>query len=121
MDFVNSETIQRILHECLTIAVVGLSSNPSRPSHRVAVYMKQHGYKVVPVNPHEKTVLGEPAYPSLAAVRDAIDLVDVFRTSEEAGAVIDAAITIRARAVWLQEGVVDEAAAVAPIAQAYWS
>jgi uncharacterized protein len=111
MDLANVENIQRILKECRTIVVVGLSSNPSRPSYGVAGYMKQQGYRVIPVNPHEVNVFGEQAYPSLTAVPDKIDLVDVFRRSEEAGAVVDEAIRIGAKAVWLQEGVIDEAGA----------
>jgi uncharacterized protein len=111
MDIGNSNTIQRILKECRTIAVVGLSSNPARPSYSVATYMKQQGYRVIPVNPHEVNVLGEQAYPSLAAIPDKVDLVNVFRRSEEAGAVVDEAIRIGAKAVWLQEGVRDDAAA----------
>lgn len=101
-----------MLRECRTIAVVGLSSNPARPSYRVACYMQQQGKVVIPVNPRETDVLGEQAYPSLSAVPGAIDLVNVFRRSEEAGAVVDEAIRMRAKAVWLQEGVVDEAAAL---------
>jgi predicted CoA-binding protein len=111
MAFSSPEVIQRILNECRTIAVVGLSSNPSRPSYGVAAYMKQQGYKVIPVNPKEDMVLGEQAYPSLTAVPVKIDLVDVFRKPEEAGAVVDDAISFGAKAVWLQEGVIDEAAA----------
>ncbi|MCW5797073.1 MAG: CoA-binding protein [Nitrospira sp.] len=106
------EEITRLLRECRTIAVVGLSSNPARPSYRVASYMRQQGKVVIPVNPCETGVLGERAYPSLSAVPGAIDLVNVFRRSEEAGAVVDEAIRIQAKAVWLQEGVVDEAAAL---------
>ncbi len=107
----SQEDIARLLRECRTIAVVGLSSNPARPSYRVARYMQQQGKTVIPVNPRESDVLGEPAYPSLSAVPGSIDLVNVFRRSEEAGAVVDEAIRIQAKAVWLQEGVVDEAAA----------
>ena len=105
------DTIRRILSGSRTIAVVGLSSNPDRPSYRVAAYLKEHGYRMIPVNPRETSVLGEPAYPSLSAVPTAIDLVDVFRRSEDAGAVVDDAIAVKAKAVWLQEGVVDTAAA----------
>jgi len=106
------EEITRLLQDCRTIAVVGLSSNPARPSYRVASYMQQQGRVVIPVNPRETDVLGERAYPSLSAVPGSIDLVNVFRRSEEAGAVVDEAIRIQAKAVWLQEGVVDEAAAL---------
>ena len=111
------ETLQqtvlaRLFQDCRVIAVVGVSSNPARPSYRVAAYMQQQGKTIIPVNPRETTVLGVPAYPSLAAVPVPIDLVNVFRRSAEAGAVVDEAIRTKARAVWLQEGVIDEAAAV---------
>ncbi len=105
------ETIKRILDECRTIAVVGLSSKSTRPSHGVAAYMQRAGYRVVPVNPNESEVLGEKAYASLSDVAEKIDLVDVFRRSEEAGPAVDQAIAIGAKAVWLQEGVIDHAAA----------
>ena len=105
------ETIRRILDECRTIAVVGLSSNPTRPSYGVASSMQQQGYRIIPVNPLEMPVLGERAYALLAAVPEQVDLVSVFRKSEEAGKVVDEAIRIGAKAVWLQEGVIDEAAA----------
>jgi uncharacterized protein len=105
------QAIAQILDECRTIAVVGLSSSPMRASNSVSRYMKQQGYKVIPVNPNEESVLGERAYPSLADVPVAVDLVDIFRRSEEAGRAVDEAIEIGARAVWLQEGVIDQEAA----------
>ena len=105
------ETIQRILSECRTIAVVGLSSDPSRPSNSVSAYMQRNGYKVIPVNPNETQVFEEKAYARLQLVPEKIDLVDVFRRSDEAGHAVDDAIEIGARAVWLQEGVIDHAAA----------
>jgi uncharacterized protein len=105
------ETIKRILDECRTIAVVGLSSSTWRPSHGVAAYMKRMGYRVIPVNPNETEVFGEKSYASLGEVPEKIDLVDVFRRSEAAGAVVDQAIAVGAKAVWLQEGVIDNAAA----------
>jgi hypothetical protein len=105
------ETVKRILDECKTIAVVGLSSNPIRPSYGVSRYMQQRGYRIIPVNPYETEVLGEKAYPSLAEVPEKFDLVDIFRRPEEAGEHVDEAIRIGARAVWMQEGVIDEAAA----------
>lgn len=109
---VNShETIKRILDECRTIAVVGLSSDPSRPSHGVSGYMRRQGYKVIAVNPNETEVFGEKAYPDLAAVPEKVDLVDVFRRSDEAGKAVDEAIAVGAKAVWLQEGVIDRSAA----------
>ena len=109
---VNSrETIQRILDDCRTIAVVGLSSDPYRPSNSVSAYMRKNGYRVIPVNPNETSVFGEKAYPDLFAVPEKIDLVDVFRRSDEAGKAVDEAIAVGAKAVWLQEGVIDAAAA----------
>jgi len=109
---VNSrEAINEILDHCRTIAVVGLSSDPRRPSNGVAGYMQRVGYRVIPVNPNETQVLGYKAYPSLAEVPEKIDLVDVFRRSDEAGRAVDDAIAVGARAVWLQEGVIDYAAA----------
>ena len=105
------ETIQRILDECRTIAVVGLSSDPYRPSNSVSAYMRKNGYRVIPVNPNESFVFGEKAYPDLSAVPEKIDLVDVFRRPDEAGKAVDEAIAVGAKAVWLQEGVIDSAAA----------
>ncbi len=110
MEINSPETIKRILDECRTIAVVGLSSKSTRPSHDVAAYMQRAGYRIIPVNPNEREVLGEKSYALLAEVLDRIDLVDVFRRSEEAGAAVDQAIAIGAKAVWLQEGVIDHAA-----------
>lgn len=105
------ETIQRILDECRTIAVVGLSSDTFRPSNSVAGYMRRHGYRVIPVNPNETSVFDEKSYPDLFAVPGKVDLVDIFRRSDEAGKAVDQAIAIGAKAVWLQEGVIDQAAA----------
>ena len=107
----SKETIRRILEECRTIAVVGLSSDPSRASNSVSGYMRQYGYKVIPVNPNETSVFGEKAYPDLSSVPEKIDLVDVFRRPSEAGKAVDEAIAVGAKAVWLQEGVIDVHAA----------
>ncbi|HEY8413373.1 MAG TPA: CoA-binding protein [Pyrinomonadaceae bacterium] len=107
----SAETISRILEECRTIAVVGLSSDTWRPSNSVSAYMRRSGYRVIPVNPNETEVFGEKAYPDLASVPEKIELVDVFRRSEEAGKAVDEAIRIGAKAVWLQEGVIDREAA----------
>ena len=103
----SADTIRRILDECRTIAVVGLSSDSSRPSHGVSSYMRSRGYRVIPVNPNETEVFGEKAYPDLFAVPEKVDLVDVFRRSDEAGKAVDQAIAVGAKAVWLQEGVID--------------
>ena len=111
MEINSHETIRRILDECRTIAVVGLSSDSSRPSHSVSSYMRRQGYKVIPVNPNETEVFGQKAYPDLASVPEKIDLVDVFRRSDEAGKAVDQAIAVGAKAVWMQEGVIDRDAA----------
>ena len=107
----SAQTIDEILRDCRTIAVVGLSSNPARPSNRVAAYMQVQGYRVIPVNPNEANVLGEPAYPSLAAVFGTIELVNIFRKSEDVLSIVEEAIAHSAKAIWMQEGVVNEAAA----------
>jgi len=107
----SSKGIKQILDECRTIAVVGLSSNTWRASHSVSAYMQEKGYRIIPVNPNETEVLGEKVYASLADVPEKFELVNVFRRSEEAGAVVDEAIRTGAKAVWLQEGVIDNAAA----------
>ena len=107
-----AEALRDILGAARTIAVVGLSPTPERPSHGVARYLQGAGYRIVPVNPHHAAILGERSYPTLtAAARDhALDVVDVFRRSEFAGAVVDEAIRVRPRLIWLQLGVVDAAA-----------
>ena len=105
------KAIETILNECRTIAVVGLSSNPMRPSYDVARYLQRQGYRIIPVNPNESEVLGEQAYPHLADVPGKFDLVDIFRRSEDAGQHVDEAIRLGARAVWMQDGVIDPAAA----------
>ncbi len=120
MTFTDPDTIRRILDECRTIAVVGLSSNPIRPSHGVARYMQQHGYRILPINPNETDVLGEKAYAELADLPEPVDLVNIFRRSEEAGHHVDEAIRLGARAVWLQEDVIDEAAAERAAAAGLW-
>ena len=107
----SDEVISNILDEAKTIAVVGISSDPSRPSYSVSRYMQSNGYRIIPVNPNETSVLGEKAYASLDDVSEKIDLVDIFRRSDEAGHHVDEAIRIGAGGVWLQEGVIDEAAA----------
>lgn len=100
-----------ILDSSRTIAVVGLSPEPDRPSYRVARYLKKQGYRIIPVNPGAKEVLGEPCYPDLSSIPGTVDVVDIFRRSEEVPAVVEEAIRIGAKAVWMQEGVIDEAAA----------
>jgi predicted CoA-binding protein len=107
----DQEAIDRILSEAKTIAVVGLSSDASRASYSVSRYMQSNGYRIIPVNPNERIVLGEKAYARVEDIPEKIDLVDIFRRSGEAGQHVDEAIRIGASGVWLQEGVVDEEAA----------
>ena len=104
-------TIAEILDSYTTIAVVGLSSTTWRPSFGVAAYMQSKGYRIVPVNPNEIRVLGERAVSSLEEIEDPVEIVNVFRRSEFVAEIVDSAIGIGAKAIWLQEGVVDEAAA----------
>ena len=106
-------TIRRILSTARRIALVGASAKPDRPSHRVMLWLLARGWEVVPVNPllAGEAIAGHTVFPSLADVPGRIDLVDIFRRSEEAGAVVDEAIARGARAVWMQLGVVDPAAA----------
>lgn len=110
----SEDELRALLHRARTIAVVGLSPKPSRPSHSVARYLQAAGYRIVPVNPGHSEILGEQSYPTLgAAARDhAIDIVDVFRRTEHAGAVVDEAIALRPppQLIWLQLGVADPAA-----------
>lgn len=103
--------VSEILHTSRTIAVVGLSGKRYRPSYGVAEYLKRAGYRIIPVNPMEKEVLGERAYPDLDSVPEPIDLVDIFRRSEHVPEIVEAAIRVGAKAVWMQEGVIHEAAA----------
>ena len=105
--------IRAIVQHCRTIAVVGLSPDPGRASFGVARHMQAAGYRIVPVNPNATSVLGERCYPSLgeAARHESIDLVNCFRRSEEIAALADEAIAVGAKAVWMQLGVVDHAAA----------
>ncbi len=106
-----ADPADKILRLARTIAVVGLSANPGRPSYGVARYLQRAGYRIIPVNPNVSEVLGERAYATLSELPGPVDVVEVFRRSEFAGAIVDEAIAIGAGAVWLQDGVVDEAAA----------
>jgi uncharacterized protein len=105
------ETIKKILSETKTIAVVGLSSDSSRASNSVSRYIQSQGYRIIPVNPYETEVLGEKAYPTLQDVPEKIDLVNIFRRAEEAGQFVDQAIALGVKAVWMQDSVIDTAAA----------
>jgi predicted CoA-binding protein len=105
------DPIADVLKRSKTIAVVGLSSNPLRPSHGVTAYMQTHGYRILPVNPHIKESLGQKAYASLLDVPEKIDIVNIFRRSEFVEEAVDQAIQLKVPAIWMQEGVVHEKAA----------
>jgi predicted CoA-binding protein len=107
----SDDEIRQLLSSASTIAVVGASSNPNRSSNGVMGRLLQVGYRVIPVNPNEIEVLGQKAYPSLADVPVPIDIVDVFRRAEYTPGIADEAVRVRAKALWLQEGVVNEDAA----------
>ncbi|HKB69613.1 MAG TPA: CoA-binding protein [Thermoanaerobaculia bacterium] len=107
----STEEIRRLLSEAKTIAVVGLSDDPARDSHRIAAYLQDRGYRVIPVNPRVGEVLGEKAYPDLASVPVPIDIVDVFRRVEAIPAIVDEAIAAGAKAVWMQLGLAHNASA----------
>jgi uncharacterized protein len=118
MSYSEPETIERILRETHTWAVVGASANPDRASNDISRVLLDHGYEMIPINPRETEIHGQPVFRDLASAAEAaraaghpIDVVDIFRRSEEAGVHVDEAIEIGAKAVWLQLGVIDEAAA----------
>ena len=103
--------IQQLLRTARTIAVVGLSDKPDRDSHRVAAYLQQHGYRIIPVNPAMAEVLGEKSYARLEDVLEPIDIVDIFRRPEAVPPIVDSAIAVGAKAVWMQLGIAHNAAA----------
>ncbi len=107
----STETVKKILRTYRTVAVVGLSDKPERPSYTVASYMQSQGYRIVPVNPRISRVLGEDAYPDLISLPFGIEIVDIFRRSEDVPPIVDAAIEKGVRAVWMQQGVISETAA----------
>ena len=107
----HSDPITDILQRSKTIAVVGLSSNPLRPSHGVSAYMQSHGYRIIPVNPNIEECLGEKAYESLLQLPEKIDIVNIFRRSEYVDEVVDQAIQCEAPVLWMQEEVINERAA----------
>lgn len=106
-----SDEITELLNRAKTIAVVGLSDSPLRPSYGVSAYMQSHGYRIIPVNPGIKGALGEKAVSSLSEIEEKIDIVDVFRRSESVPEVVDEAIKVGASAIWMQEGVIHQEAA----------
>ena len=108
---VNDPQAIRVLLNLRTVAVVGLSDHPGRPSYDVARYMQGQGYRIIPVNPTIRESLRQPSYPSLSAVPEPVELVNIFRRSEYVADIVDEAIAIGARGVWMQMGVIDHAAA----------
>ncbi len=105
------DPVAEILRTAKTIAVVGLSANPRRPSHEVAEYLQHVGYRIIPVNPRETEVLGEKAYARLEDLPEKVDIVDIFRRAEEVGSVVESAIGIGAKVVWMQLGIEEAVAA----------
>jgi predicted CoA-binding protein len=103
--------IRRILEDSKTIAVVGLSPKPQRPSHQVARYLMEAGYTIIPVNPGQDTILGLPCYPDLRAIPMQVDMVDIFRRPEAVLPIVEDAIAIGAKFIWMQEGIVNKEAA----------
>ena len=101
----------KILNQYRTVAIVGASPNPERPSYRVASYLMEHGYQVIPVNPNAPVILGNTSYPDLSSIPEKVEVVDIFRKSEEVMPIVEEAIKIRAKVVWMQEGVINEEAA----------
>ena len=101
----------RILTEYHTVAIVGVSANPERPSNRVARYLNAHGFNIIPVNPTIDELLGKRGYPDLISIPEKVDIVDIFRKSEDVEPVVDEAIKIGAKVVWMQEGVINKKAA----------
>ncbi|HTZ31017.1 MAG TPA: CoA-binding protein [Methylomirabilota bacterium] len=108
---ISPDPIRDLLRSSKTIAVVGLSSNPRRPSHEVAAYLQRVGYKIVPVNPNESEVLGEKSYARLEDIPFPVDIVDVFRRPEDVPPIAEAAVAIHAKALWLQQGITNAEAA----------
>lgn len=110
-DGVQNETIDRLLRTVETIAVVGLSSQPTRPGYYVPAYLQRQGYRIIPVNPHLEEALGEKAYATLPAIPQKVDLVLLFRRPEAVPPFVEQAVEIGARAVWMQSGIVNRQAA----------
>jgi uncharacterized protein len=107
----SDQHLKQILTDATTIAIVGASSNPDKPSYGIMQKLQQAGYRVIPVNPRETDILGERSYPSLLDVPEPIDIVDVFRRAEDTPGIADEASTIGAKTLWLQSGISNEAAA----------
>ncbi len=114
MGSVESKLAADILNKYRSVAIVGASPDPERPSYRVVRYLMKHGYHVMPVNPNVQDILGKTSYPDLKSIPEKVEVVDIFRRSEDVMPIVDAAIEIGAKVVWMQEGVINgEAAAKA--------
>ena len=111
MPATSTDPIAEILKKAKTIAVVGLSPSPLRPSHGVSAYMQAHGYRIIPVNPRVNVVLGEKSYSSIAEVPEKIDVVNIFRRPDAVPEIVDQAIQLKVPTIWMQETVVNDAAA----------
>lgn len=111
MKEISSSVENRILREFRNIAVVGLSANPERPSYRIASYLAEQGYNIIPVNPNTQEVLDKTSYPDLGSIPEKVDVVEIFRRPEDVMPVVEEAIKTGAKAVWMQEGIVNEEAA----------
>lgn len=107
----NNDNIDRVLTQYRTVAIVGASPSPERPSYRVADFLKKEGYRIIPVTPKGGEIIGEKVYPNLSSIPVPIEVVDIFRRSEEIPPVVDEAISIGAKAVWMQEELINEEAA----------
>ncbi len=103
--------IRDILRQPVTVAVVGCSPDPARDSHRIARLLMEKGHRVIPVNPQAREILGETSYPSLREIQEHVDMVDIFRRSDQVAPIVDDAIAVGARVIWMQLGVINEAAA----------
>src|SRR5262245_9212968 len=106
-----STEIGEILRQAKTIAVIGASLKPERPAHWISVYLKEQGYRVIPVNPGHAEILGDKCYSSLSEVPDPVDIVDIFRQTDAVPGIVDEAIAKKAKVIWMQEGIVHNAAA----------
>ncbi len=107
----SDDEIRKVLENSRVIAVVGLSPKPERASHDVAKYLKEHGYKIIPVNPGQDEILGEKCYPSLSDIPEKVDIVDIFRRPEHIPPIMDEAIKMGAKTIWLQLGIRNDDAA----------
>jgi len=110
-DLLLMEEIRCMLRQYKTIAVVGLSPKPARPSYQVASYLQDAGYRVIPVNPGQNEILGQTCYPTLSAIPEPVEIVDIFRKPTEVTGVVEEAVTIGAKVIWMQSGIINQEAA----------